>query len=76
MQPVLARSAVVAGMLAVTALYPVVSPGQSSSTNLPKLIKIVVPFEPGASNDIFSRLLAPKLGVRIGGTVVVENRTG
>jgi len=78
MQPALAlaKSAVVAGMLALTALYPVISPGQSSSTNLPKLIKIVVPFAPGASTDILSRLVAQKLGARIGSTMVVENRPG
>jgi tripartite-type tricarboxylate transporter receptor subunit TctC len=69
----LAKSTLVVGMSAAAALYPIVSPGQSG---LPKLIKIVVPFEPGASNDILSRLLAQKLGVRIGGTVVVENRPG
>ena len=78
MQPAfaLAKSTVVTGILALTALYPVVSPGQSSSANLPKLIKVVVPFEPGASTDIFARLVAQELGVRIGSTVVVENRAG
>jgi tripartite-type tricarboxylate transporter receptor subunit TctC len=72
----LAKLATVAGVLAVTSLYPVVSPGQSSSLQLPWLIKIIVPFEPGASTDIFARLVAQKLGARIDGTVVVENRTG
>ena len=76
MQRSLARSALVAGMLAASALYPVVSPGQSGSTNLPKLIKVIVPFEPGASTDIFARLVGQELGARIGSTVVVENRTG
>jgi len=78
MQPIftLAKSTLVVGILAATALYPVISPGQSSGTQLPKLIKIVVPFEPGASTDIFARLVGQKLGARIGSTVVVENRTG
>lgn len=76
MQPALAKSAAVAGMLALTVLYPVASRGQSGSTNLPRLFKIVVPFEPGASTDIFARLVGQKLGARIGSTVVVENRTG
>ena len=78
MQPIftLAKATLVVGMLAATALYPIASPGQSSSANLPKLIKIVVPFEPGASTDIFARLVGQKLGARIGSTVVVENRTG
>lgn len=72
----LAKSALVAGMSAASALYPIASAGQSGSTSLPRLIKMVVPYEPGASTDIFARLLAQKLGVRIGGTVVVENRGG
>ena len=78
MQPafVRAKSAVVAGMLALNALCPVLSSGQSNSTNLPKLMKVVVPFEPGASTDIFARLVAQELGARIASTVVVENRTG
>ena len=78
MQPIftLANSALVVALSAASALYPVASPGQSGSANLPKLIKIVVPFEPGASTDIFARLVGQKLGARIGSTVVVENRTG
>lgn len=44
--------------------------------DLPRQITIVVPFPPGASNDLFARLLAQKLAPRIGATIVVENKPG
>lgn len=78
MQPIfaVAKLTIVAGMLAATVVYPVVASGQSSSATLPKLVKIMVPFAPGASTDIFARLLGQKLGVRNEITVTVENRGG
>jgi tripartite-type tricarboxylate transporter receptor subunit TctC len=41
-----------------------------------KPIRIVVPFPPGDSLDIMSRLIAPKLLERFGHSVVVDNRPG
>lgn len=72
----LAKLTASACVLAATALYPVISLGQSGAAPLPKMITIVVPFEPGASNDIFARQVGQRLGARVGSTVVVENRAG
>jgi tripartite-type tricarboxylate transporter receptor subunit TctC len=41
-----------------------------------KPIRIVVPFPPGDSLDIMSRLITPKLLERLGQNIVVDNRPG
>ncbi|MDM0022219.1 tripartite tricarboxylate transporter substrate binding protein [Variovorax saccharolyticus] len=43
---------------------------------MPPLIKIIVPFGPGASTDVFARAVASQLGPRLNTTVIVENRPG
>lgn len=43
---------------------------------VPKLVRIVVPFSPGASNDAIARMLAGPLAKRLDTSVVVENKPG
>jgi len=43
---------------------------------LPKTIKIIVPFSPGASNDAVARAIAVPLAQRLQATVIVENKAG
>lgn len=65
-----ATSMVIAVFLTLAAMVPV---GASAQGNL---VRIIVPYAPGGSNDIIARLIAPKLSERIGETVIVENRAG
>ena len=39
-------------------------------------LRIIVPYPPGASNDVLGRHLAQKLGPAVGQNVIVENRAG
>jgi tripartite-type tricarboxylate transporter receptor subunit TctC len=41
-----------------------------------KPVTLIVPFPPGGSTDLIARTISAKLGEKIGGTVVVENKGG
>ncbi|MCR2218197.1 hypothetical protein NSX38_24250, partial [Salmonella enterica] len=41
-----------------------------------KPIKVIVPYTPGGSTDIVTRIVMEKLGPRLKQTIIVENRPG
>ena len=59
---------------AATLACPLVSFAQSDYPNRP--IRLIVGFAPGGSTDIVARIVAQKLGERLGQAVVVENKAG
>jgi tripartite-type tricarboxylate transporter receptor subunit TctC len=64
----------VAGLGIGMAFSPAAVLAQSDYPN--KSVKLIVGFAPGGSTDIVARIVAQKLGERLGQTVIVENRAG
>lgn len=58
---------------AATALSPLSIPAHAQAN---AVLRIVVPYAPGGSSDRAARIVADKLGQKLGQTVIVENKTG
>jgi tripartite-type tricarboxylate transporter receptor subunit TctC len=63
-------------LLAGLAGLGLASPALGQSSTAPRPITIIVPFAPGGSTDIVSRLLAERMTSLLGQPVQVENRAG
>jgi tripartite-type tricarboxylate transporter receptor subunit TctC len=63
-------------LLAGLAGLGLTSPAWAQSSTAPRPITIIVPFAPGGSTDIVSRLLAERMTSLLGQPVQVENRAG
>ncbi len=75
MQSMQQRFTWTAAALAAAALTAI--PGPATAQAFPsKNIVMIVPYTPGGSADLFSRVMAQKLGEMWGRSVVVENRAG
>ena len=67
------RLTIVAGFSAALCLAPHFAAAQSFPS---RAVKIIVPFPAGGVTDLIGRLMADRLSVKWGQTVIVENRAG
>src|SRR5215470_15566518 len=66
-----AASLVLAGLLLSGSAF-----GQASQSWPERPVRFIVPFQPGSSSDTIARVIAQKLGERLGQQFIVDNRVG
>ena len=73
----MSRSSVKLGVAVALAVSGAVASAADSAGNYPnRPVRWIVPFTPGASNDIIARLVGGKLGEAFGQQFVIDNRPG
>lgn len=73
MTSLVSRRFVLRSALALPALHPLASYADNWPSSS---IKWVVPYPPGGTTDMLARVIAVKLGERLGQTIVIENKPG
>jgi tripartite-type tricarboxylate transporter receptor subunit TctC len=63
-------------LLRTAAILLALTLGAAAQDYPTKPVRIIVPFAPGAANDLIGRIVATQLSERLGKQFVVENRTG
>ncbi len=71
---VIRRTLIILSMALLAVLAPQTAPRADDYPN--RRITLVVPFPPGGGNDAMARIMADRLGSRLGQTVIVDNRGG
>jgi tripartite-type tricarboxylate transporter receptor subunit TctC len=64
------------GVAAAVAVLSVTVTGHGAWSQTARTIKVVVPVQPGGSNDFLARVLGEEIGRAQGPTMVIENRPG
>lgn len=63
-------------LAAVGLTFGVTPSAHAADAAIPKSIRMVVPFPPSGSNDVFARLVSDKLSKKLGVTAIVDNKPG
>ncbi|NBS95944.1 MAG: tripartite tricarboxylate transporter substrate binding protein, partial [Betaproteobacteria bacterium] len=75
--PLSKRRAWLLALAATFGLAPgTMTPALAQADYPSRTIRFLVPYPPGGPTDLMARLLQPELQARLGGTVVVDNKSG